>query len=72
MKIWLWAKKIRQAELSNEHQAIQSAFQYLQQDFGRQKRDFGTPCEEYDRHVAQREETISHLRIVKEDWRVQS
>ena len=32
-KIWLRAKKIKQAKLNNEHQALQSAFQYLQQDF---------------------------------------
>ena len=33
MKIQLRAKKTKQAELSTKHQALQSVFQYLQQDF---------------------------------------
>ena len=37
IKIRLQAKEIKQAELSTEHQALQSAFQCLQQDFIRQK-----------------------------------
>ena len=29
-------------------------------------------CDEYRRHVAQQEELIGHLRMVGEDWRIQS
>ena len=72
MKIRLRAKKIKHVELSSKHQALlQSAFQYLQQDFTRQKRDFDALYEEYSRHVTQREEMIDYLWIVSEDWRVQ-
>ena len=37
MKIQLLVKKIKQVEFSTEHQAFQSAFQCLQQNFVRKK-----------------------------------
>ena len=58
--------------MSTEYQAFQSAFQYLQQDFVRQRRDFDALHEEYRRHITQREELINHLQMVSEDWRAQS
>ena len=61
MKIRMQVEKIKLAEMSNEHQALQSAFQNLQQDFARQKKDCDTLCEEYRHHATQREELIGHL-----------
>ena len=66
------AEKINLAEISIEHQALQSAYQYLHQEFERQRHDFVALREEYHCHVAQREELIGHLRMVDQDWRGQS
>ena len=72
MKIRLRAKKIKLAKISTECQALKSAYQYLRQDFKRQRKNFDVLREEYCRHVAQREELIGHLRMVSEDWQAQS
>ena len=69
MKIQLQAKKIKQTDMSHEHQALQSTFQSFQQDFTRQRKDFDELCEEYRHHATQREKLISHLRMVDEDWK---
>ena len=71
MKIWLQAKKIKQTDTSHEHQAFQSTFQSLQQDFARQRKDFDELHEEYRRHAAQRVELIDHIWMVGEDWKAQ-
>ena len=72
MKIRLQAKRIKQAELSDENQAIQSALQYLQQELVKQKRDFDALREEYHRHSRKQEKMINNLWILSEDWKVQS
>ena len=67
----LRAEKIKQVE-STKCQALQLAYQYLQQDFARKKKEFDVIHEKYHRHAAQREKLIGHLRMVNEDWRAQS
>ena len=58
--------------MSTKHQAFQTAFQYLQQDFVSQRRHFDVFREEYRKHAAQREKLIGHLLMVNEDLRAQS
>ena len=53
--------------MNTEHQAFQLVYQYLRQDFERQKSDFVAFCEEYHRHATQQEELIGHLQMVGED-----
>ena len=72
IKIWMRAKKIKLVEISTKHQALQLAYQYLRQDFERQRSEFVAFCKEYCRHATQREELIGHLRMVDQDWRGQS
>ena len=55
------AEKIKLAEMSNEHQALQSAYQNLSRDFERKRSDFVALCEEYCLHAAQQEELTDHL-----------
>ena len=52
MKIQLRVEKIKQADMSHEHQAFQSTFQSLQQDFARKRIDFDELCKEHRRHAA--------------------
>ena len=61
MKIQVRAEKIKLAEMNTEHQTLQSAYQYLRQDFERQISDFVALREEYHCHATQREELIGHL-----------
>ena len=69
MKIQMWEERIKQAKMSTKHQAFQTAFQYLQQDFVSQRRHFDVFREEYRKHAAQREKLIGHLLMVNEDLR---
>ena len=47
MEIWLREENIKQTKIRTKHQALQLAFQYLQQDFVRQISDFDAFREEY-------------------------
>ena len=61
MKIRMRVEKIKFVEMSNEHQALQSAYQYLRQDFKMKRSDFVALRVENHRHATQCLKLASHL-----------